>query len=806
MNVRKCPLTAAIALVCLSVAVSPPALSAPSEAHRGGGLLQNAGQLPEPVRFYARGGQLGVFLTDSAIVFDLRGVEPGTEPSPVACAVWMRFEGTLAGPARLAGRGERATRIHSFKGRDTTRWVWSIRAFDEVAYSGLWPGVDLVLRSEKDRLVYRLESVVGGDPGRVRFAYEGADRIVERPDGSERIETAAGTLVHVPPADGHDGVIFTEPAGFLPAAVVDPSARTPSTDQDEVPPELAWSTYVSSEEWFSDNIAQAIALDSSDAPVIVGRTNDLQFPTTPGAYDISLSGMYDVFVAKLLADGSDLEWGTYIGDIKDEEAVAVRLDSADRPVVAGITESAIFPTTVGAFDRDRDGSQDGFVLRLSADGSMLEWSTYLGGDGDELLETLMLTSDDRPVVGGSTESATFPTTPGAYQQTLRGSGDAFVTELLADGSDLAWSTLLGGGASESIRALDLGPLGRVYIGGDTYSGNFPTTTGAYDTGYDGSGDAFVAIVEGEGSTLTSSTYLGGTGQDIVHGLALSDEGEPVVTGMTRSAGFPTTEGVLDRTLEGPRDGFVTRLLGDASGLVWSTLIGGTSGEIPYDLALTPDGRPVITGLVFSADFPTTADGFDVTHNGGADAFVAGLDEQGRFLIFSTFLGSTDYDEALAVALDSGNTPIVAGDTRSTNGFPTTPGAFMREAGPFAYDTFVSKLLFYTGCLQVLGGVGPEIHVVNALSGTCPPPDPPGLEPGQQVDVIQGFEEQLAGSDIGDVRSIACAREADLYQIEPRPMDGDAFFYLVRYTPGGDYTEGAESGLVGARLPLSGDCP
>jgi len=229
--------------------------------------------------------------------------------------------------------------------------------------------------------------------------------------------------------------------------------------------------------------ALALALDGQGSVYVAGWTSSSDFPTTAGAYDTSHNGYYDVFVSKLSSDLSDLLASTFLGEGDDDYARALALDGQGNVYVAGYTHSSGFPTTDGAYDTSHNGYYDVFVSKLSSDLSTLLASTFLGGGNWDEAYALALDGDGNVYVAGYTESSDFPTTDGAYDTRLDGDGDAFVSKLSSDLSTLLASTYLGGGSYDKVYALALYGVGNVYVAGWTYSFDFPTSAGAYDTSH-----------------------------------------------------------------------------------------------------------------------------------------------------------------------------------------------------------------------------------------------------------------------------------------------------------------------------------
>ena len=397
------------------------------------------------------------------------------------------------------------------------------------------------------------------------------------------------------------------------------------------------------------------------------------------------------------ADGSTLEYSTYLGGNQDEwAAYAIAVDDAGRATVAGSSSSSDFPTTPGAFDPTGPGP---FVARLSGDGSALVFSTFFPG----WVSGLAVNSAGESILSGATTAADFPVTPGAYDTTYGGGtcgaaphtypcADAYVARLSANGSTMVFGTYLGGSGDDSASDVAVDSSGRITVAGSTASSNFPTTPGAYDRTFTGGTcgtapylytcyDIFIARLDAAGSALVYSTFLGGNDDDRVKAIALDSADQTTLTGSAASQGFPTTPGAYDTTFNGgPRcynstgDAYVTRLNAIGSALVFSSFLGGNHGDGTFDVAVDSAGRATVVGETCSTNFPTTPQSFD-TSLGGIDGFVTRFDMDGQNLGYSTFLGGDgSSDHAYGVALDSQGRALTAGFTASA-GFPTTPGAF-----------------------------------------------------------------------------------------------------------------------------------
>ena len=311
-----------------------------------------------------------------------------------------------------------------------------------------------------------------------------------------------------------------------------------------------------------------IAVDPSGNAYVVGVSGLSQFPTTAGAFARTPAGNLDVFVTKLNPNGSSLVYSTLFGGNNNDSTTGIALDAAGNVIVTGFTESDLLPTTPGAFDTTyNEGTSDGFVTKFNADGSGLLYSTFLGGSAVDSVGDVAVDAQGNAYVTGVTRSTDFPTTcGGAFDTTLSGFEDAFVSKLNSTGTALVYSTYLGGSGATS-SAIDTGQGiavdsdGNVYVTGVTSSSDFPVTAGALDTTFNGGGsDAFVTKLNNLGTALIHSTFLGGAAADLGTDIALDAAGDIYVTGDTLSSDFTTTPGAYDTALNNnSRDGFISKI-------------------------------------------------------------------------------------------------------------------------------------------------------------------------------------------------------------------------------------------------------
>lgn len=410
--------------------------------------------------------------------------------------------------------------------------------------------------------------------------------------------------------------------------------------------EAVYLTYLGSG---GNDVAHDVSVDASGNAYVTGGTtigNSINFPVTTGAFDTTtdtnISAPYDdAFAIILNSTGTGLLYGTFLGiDGKHDSGYQITNDTSGDMYVAGYTEASDFPTSTGAFDRTLNGNSDGFMVKLSPDGNGandLVYSTFIGGSSGENMNGLAIDGTGAAYIAGTTSSADFPVTPGAFDGSMGGEYDGFIVKVNPAGSALDYGTYLGGSSySDSPNDIAVDSTGAAYVTGYNLSTDFPTTEGAFDRGLDSNGDAFVTKLNPSGSTLDYSTYIGGTdGWESGSSIMVDSSGAAFVSGITASTNFPTTCGAFDNTFNGSGsyymgDSFFVKVNPAGSALLYSTYLGGSEDDDDNEgnnVYFDSDGNAVVAGTTRSADFPVTAGAFDTTLNGSNtfDVFLAKLD-------------------------------------------------------------------------------------------------------------------------------------------------------------------------------------
>jgi uncharacterized repeat protein (TIGR01451 family) len=372
-----------------------------------------------------------------------------------------------------------------------------------------------------------------------------------------------------------------------------------------------------------------------------------------------------------------LVYSTYLGGSADESGLGIAVDASGSAYVTGGTASYVTGGTAG----------DAFIAKLNAAGSILVYSTYLGGSSQDIGRGIAVDASGNAYITGEADSTDFPTV-NPVQAANGGVGDAFVAKLNAAGSALVYSTYLGGNSGDEGSGIAVDASGNAYVTGLTGSITFPTVN-PFQASIADSVDAFVAKLNAAGSALIYSTYLGGHFNDWGTGIAVDTSGNAYVTGSTESFDFHTANPIQVWN-GGPlfsRDVFVTKLNATGSALVYSTYLGGSSNDDGYGIAVDLAGNAYVTGATISTNFPT-ANPLQAANAGGFDAFVTTLNAAGSALVYSTYLGGNSDDEGHGIALDTSGDAYVTGRTYSTN-LPTVYPLQAANGGDS--DAFVAKL-------------------------------------------------------------------------------------------------------------------
>ncbi len=725
----------------------------------------NQGQTDSQVKFLSRGGGYTMFLTQSEAVLSLK--KPSGARRQLSASRRLPFASRLLWPARnhgprttdalfppliqnlkshipsppapspeslapdvvrlkLVGGNPKAKVVgldplpgksNYLIGNDPKKWRRNVPTFAKVSYHDVYPGVDLVFYGNQQQLEYDFIIAPGTDPKVITLSM-----LAHSLDWPHELSQQPGTSASV----------NVDSAGDLLVQTASGEVR-----------------------FRKPNVYQEIAATEKGGPATPTLVDGHYVLKGGGKVGFQV-GTYDP--ARPLVIDPTLAFSTYLGGSGDETASnRIGVDRLGYIYVAGATDSVDFPRTSGAFQPGFAGGSpctewgtpdygfcgDGFIVKLNPTGTALAYSTYIGGTGDDGIITLAIDSSGNTYVGGYTNSTNFPMTAGAFQNSFQGGnpnigwdtfGDAFVSELNSSGSGLVYSTYLGGSENEYVEGIAVDALGKIYAAGRTDSLDFPTTSGSYQTVWNGvpgdwNGDfeaGFIAKIDPSlsgSASLIYSTYLDGI-YFLYGGLGLDADGNAYVSGVTNGwMPFPTTPGALQTKPGSPTgsNGFVAKLNATGSALVYSTFLGGSSGNDGNSgMTVDSSGNAYVGGWTNSTDFPVTPGAFQTTLGAKSDpsytsGFVVKLNAAGS-RIYGTYIGGSGNDGDNLGAVDSAGNVFLVGSTTSTD-FPVLNPVQSTLAG--SYDAVVVELnpagsaLVYSTYLGGTNNDGPYTAAVDS---------------------------------------------------------------------------------------------
>jgi hypothetical protein len=732
----------------------------------------NQGQTDAKVQFLSRGQGYALFLTPGEAVLELQksgGKKvDAAQALPTPSVLRMTLVGADA-KAAVSGAQPLPGTSNYFIGNDSSKWKTAVPTYQRVAYSAVYPGVDLVYYGNQRQLEYDFVVAPGADAAKIAIQFTGANPAIDKVGDLVLAVQGEEARFHKPVVYQPDGDRKVSVAGSYQIADGKVGFSLGTYDHSKplvIDPILSYLTYIGGS---GSDLINSIAVDSAGSVYIVGTTSSSDFPvknayTATDPNTIAASNPLAIFVSKCNATGTALIYSTYLGSNEYTYGNGIAVDSSGDAYVVGYTTYGTYPVTAGAFQTlcgaefDQttgkrkngctgagQGDVGGVLTKLNPTGTALVYSTYYSGDNYNVINAVAVDASGQAYVTGSTNTYNYsgvpagvlgdqclPTTAGAVQTCeadSTGGGTrnfGFVAKFDAAGANLLYGSLLGPTTSAQSttkgNAIAVDAAGFAYIGGSTYN-NLYTTTGAFQTsttGANGTAHAFAAKFDTVGKKIVYSTFLTGTDNtsnvgEAVTGMAADASGNAYVAGYTSEHSFPTTSGSFQPQFAAGNGGggFISKINPTGSALVWSSLLGdapGTgvnSGGNAYinGLTLGPDGSVYVAGQTNGGGFPAVNPLFSVSNNTG---FVSRVSADGTKLLFSTPFGSStgSSDILYGIAVDpSGN--IYFGGQSNDNSLPVTPGAFQTtNKGP------IGSNYFYTG---FVGKIAPFATTTTALT-------------------------------------------------------------------------------------------
>jgi hypothetical protein len=685
----------------------------------------------------------------------------------------LRVEFVQPAPtATLLAENQAAGRQHYLRGNDPKRWAADVRTFRQLRYRALWPGTDLVLHENAaHQLEYDLLLAPGANPARARLRYQGADALrLDPATGHLLVRTSAGLLT-----EQHPQAWQTDARGQRqPVACAfelrgsEVGFRVGKYDHRRslvIDPVVRFASYTGST---VENWGFAGTSDAAGNMYASGVVFEPGYPTTTGAFQTSFSGNTDMALIKFntaVSGPGARVWATHLGGNGLEFPHSLLVNGSGELMLLGTTSSTNYPTTNGAVLRAFQGGSsiapygvgsafvltngsDLFLTRLSANGSQLQASTYLGGPandglldptaaaptlrynyGDAFRGDLALDAAGNVYLASVSSSATFPNL--AFSPNYRGGPtDALVASLDPTLSQVRWAYLLGGSGADAAYSLQRNETtGELLVAGGTSSPNLPLTTGSYQPALGGSADGFVASISASG-TLGRCTYLGTAAQDQAYFVRRNGSGQVYVLGQTLADSWPGQSPGLYANARGHQ--FIQQLAPDLRTAGFGTVFGG--GQSVPDISPTAFevdcyGRIFLAGWGGGLD-PNNGStiGLRVTTNAlqptsdGMDFYLMQLSDGARTLDYATFFGTSadDHVDGGTSRFDPQGTlyqALCACNQGAGAGLPIPAGAnyYSPVNGSAHCNNAAFKFAFTAGSTPA----GPDTLTVCARAGAIP---------------------------------------------------------------------------------------
>jgi hypothetical protein len=677
----------------------------------------NQGQAAGQVKFLSRGHGYTTFLTAGGMVLNLRAsrVEPdsnagnsqgSSSQQSANTSLQFRLIGANNNP-QVVGEDPLPGRVNYFIGKDPSKWYRNLPTYAKVRYKNVYPGIDLIYYGNHQQLEYDFAVSSGADPNQIQFEIKGANQISLDEQGNLVLAVNGGKLHFQSPivyqeSNGKrvpvSGGYAMKDSSHIGFALANFDAGKPLV----IDPVLEYSTYLGGG---GADYPFGVAVDNSGNVYVAGYTDSANFPLA--SLGSLPTNTWHVFVAKLDSTGSNLIYADYLGGNSDDLAVGLVLDSANEVYVTGATQSSNFPV-VNAYQSQQPGPYTGFLTRISADGSALLYSTYLGGNVYDQPSGIAIDGSGEVLVAGYTQSLNFPVA-NAYQETAQAnqSGNygtyGFLSKFSADDSSLVYSTYFAGNTNveqgdspyNTINTIATDAGGNAYVAGTTNTYNFPISSGAFLTTNTTPQDdsvGFVSKLNSAGGLDYSTYFYASSGNPVsIAAIAVDNSGSAYITGNANSDGtFPlTSTTICDPGTYGAACGyaFLSKFNATGSALTYSTFLGPNNYATPQAIALDTNDDAYVLASSSSSSF-AEVDGIEAYDNDD-DVLLVEISPAGTAQTFATFIGGIFNDEPAGIAVDSNGNMYIAGSTDSDD-FPTTEGAFQTVTGGNT-DAFIAKI-------------------------------------------------------------------------------------------------------------------
>ncbi|MGB9772205.1 MAG: SBBP repeat-containing protein, partial [Candidatus Kapaibacteriota bacterium] len=554
-----------------------------------------------------------------------------------------------------------------------------VRRYATVVMEDVYPGVDFVLYGNKEnKFQYDFVLKPGADPKKIAFKFEGATDIQIAENGTLKVLTPLGSIEQAPPVAYQlpdlDSYVNSRELSTSANLVVSKFLKNenniisffvenydPSKPLIIDPPTRLWGTYYGGS---STEIGYGIHADANGNSYITGYTYSTNNIATAGAFQTTLNTTPDAFLVKFNANGVR-QWGTYYGGSSSDYGYGISADSYGNVYFGGYTYSSNVIASSNGHQTTISTTPDCFLVKFDSYG-VRQWGTYYGGNNTDICYSCAADASGNAYLAGYyTYSTDNIATSNGHQTSISTTPDGFLVKFNTNGVR-QWGTYYGGNSSDYIFSVSCDGSGNVYIGGYTYSSTNIATSGAHQTMYVVTPDAFVVKFNTNG-VRQWGTYYGGSSTDLLYGLYADQNGNVYFTGYTYSYDYIVTSGAYQTTLSTTPDAYVVKL--NTNGVrQWGTYYGGNNTDYGYGVAADGSGNVYVGGYTYSTTGIASPDGFKTTIGTTPDGWLAMLAPDGRTRKWGTYYGgnNTDLIYYNCVKVDGQGNPFIGGYTYSTD--------------------------------------------------------------------------------------------------------------------------------------------
>jgi len=661
----------------------------------------NTGQVDSKAQFLSRGKGYKLFLSsnESVVILNrklnsnsIKNVKSPDKASPEIEFASVHMKLLDSNPsAKFKGEKKSITKSNYFRGSDPSKWRQNNPNFGKVRYESVYPKIDLVYYGNNNKLEYDFIVNPGGDYNAIQMAFDGVNELLLDPNGNLILSTKTGNIIQNAP------IIYQMVEGekILVAGnyeLVNKNQVRFKVDKYNkaipliIDPILEFSTYLGGS---GGDDSVSMTLDNDGNIYVTGQTNSSDFPIEGAYQNTYQGGSFDVFITKLNPDATEILYSTYLGgSVRDGGWQDLTVDDSGNIFIAGSTDSNNFPLLDSLFPKN--GGLDAFLTKIDPTGSILLFSTLIGGSSDERIFDVILDSSNNVLIAGKTWSSNYPIL-NALQPNFGGVTEIFLSRFSLDDGEytLDTSTYYGGNHEDRPKEMILDSQGYLYMTGDTGSTNFPTVNGYQDSigeGFVNGRDFFLLKLSPDLQSVSFATYLGGNQADMGESITLDEFNNIYVTGSTwGSSNLPIKDAFQDSFNGGNNDCVLAKFDTDGN-LLFSSYFGGSASEECRSIRLDSVGQIYISGLTNSSNIPMVDPIQDTVQS--FDGFLVRFNADISEINFSTYIGGTGGDSIQATEFNSYQDLILFGNTNSSD-FPVVSATQSTLAGNS--ETFIAKI-------------------------------------------------------------------------------------------------------------------